>query len=80
MTDAVADTTATDRMIEDLNHTIDRQARDLKNLRQNAMMFADDERPEVVFQVLLHRLRRWHRARWLALIGLIWRHLFDTRR
>jgi hypothetical protein len=86
MTDAVADTTEflqqrirlleqlvydAERVIEDRDHTIDRLRRDLENHRRHAIEAADYERPEVVAQILEHRLRGWPRARWQALADRI---------
>ena len=60
-----------ERVIEDLDHTIDRQRRDLENHRRHAIKVDDYERPEVVAQILEHNLRGWPRARWQALADLI---------
>ena len=68
-----------ERVIEDRDHTIERQARDLENQRRHAIEFADYERPEVVAQIFEHSLRGWPRARWQALADLIDRLLSETR-
>ena len=60
-----------ERVIEDHEHTNDRQARDLENQRQHALELGDYERPEVVAQILKHSLRGWPRARWQALADLL---------
>jgi hypothetical protein len=93
MTDAVADTIEclqqrmrlleqlvcdAERVIEDRDHTIERQKRDLENHRLHAMMVDDYERPEVIAQILKHRLRGWPRARWQALADCIRRLLAET--
>jgi uncharacterized coiled-coil protein SlyX len=67
-----------ERMIEDLNHANDRQAREIENLRPQAMKFDDYERPEVVLQLLKNKLR-WQRERWQVLIDGIARFLSETR-
>ena len=46
-----------ERVIEDRDHTIDRLTRENENLRRQAMKFDDNERPEVVFQILKYILR-----------------------
>ena len=60
-----------ERVIEDRDHTIDRQERELENHRRHAIEVDDYERPEVVAQILEHRLRGWPRARWQALADRI---------
>ena len=60
-----------ERMMEDLNHANDRQARDLENQRRHAMKFDDFERPEVVVQALKRNLPDWTRKRWQELADLI---------
>ena len=43
------------------------------------MKFDDNERPEVVFQILKYILRAWTKDRWQKLIELIVRFLAETR-
>jgi hypothetical protein len=60
-----------ERAIEHRDHTIDRQKRNLEDLRQHALELGDYERPEVVAQILKLILRGWPRARWEALADLL---------
>ena len=66
-----------ERVIEERDQTIDRQAREHENLRQHAIKLDDCPRPEVVAQILKHILRSWPRARWQALIDHIRRFLSE---
>jgi chromosome segregation ATPase len=67
-----------DRVIEDLENTIDRLRRENEYLRRQAMKFDVFERPEALVQTLEHNLPYYTSNDWQKVIELIARRLSET--